>query len=379
VNQNDKAASARNHSSPVRTPIAGVARLLIIRFSSFGDIVQALGVPAAFREHLNEQAAEPEVHWLVREDFRGLLVNHPAIERVIAFPRDAGLMGLLKTSWRLAGQDYTHVYDAHNNLRSHLVSWVFAARGLVGRLQGRRPPLFLRRSKDRFRRWLFFRFRLKTLPEPFKGAESFLRPLSPWGIPLTMPKAPLFVSTTELPAAVTDQLKALRRPLVALAPSAAWEMKRWPISHWRELMRLLPGVSFALLGGPDDHFLKDLESAAPERTINLAGRLSLAQSAALIREADLTIANDTGLLHVADQMGRPTLALIGPTAFGYTSQPNSTVLEIKLPCKPCSKDGRGGCVNSLYQRCLVELSPQRVADAAQARLYPGIKTESKGL
>jgi len=92
------------------------------------------------------------------------------------------------------------------------------------------------------------------------------------------------------------------------------------------------------------------------------------QSAVVINLSDLIIANDTGLLHVADQMAKPTIALIGPTAFGYPSHPGSTTLEIELPCKPCSKDGRGRCVNTVYQKCLVELTPERVARVAHEKL-----------
>ena len=161
------------------------------------------------------------------------------------------------------------------------------------------------------------------------------------------------------------EFEALRKPIVAIAPSAAWEMKRWPIEHWKTLLLELPEVSFVLLGGPNDRFLNDIALCAPERSLNLAGRLTLAQNASIFERADLVIANDTGLLHVADQMERPTFALIGPTAFGYPSHATSTTLEIELPCKPCSKDGRGGCKNSVYQRCLVELNPKSVADRAR--------------
>lgn len=328
-------------------------RLLIIRFSSFGDIVQALSAPAAFlRAHPHAR-----VDWLVREDFKGLLEPHPLIHETIVFHRKDGFFGLLKLAWRLSGAGYTHVYDAHNNLRSSLVLQAFRLRRSLS--FSRRPKL-LQRSKDRIRRFLFFRLRLPTLPRPFRGAESFLRPLQAWGISATMPNTPQFHTNASLPEEVRIRIQTLAGPRIALAPSAAWEMKRWPLEHWKRLIQLWPEARFVLLGGPSDLFLEDIRAVAPERIVNTAGHLSLAQSAALLKECDLVIANDTGLLHVADQMGRPTLALIGPTAFGYPSHPNSTTLEIELPCKPCSKDGRGTCHNSVYQRCLVELTPEKV-------------------
>jgi ADP-heptose:LPS heptosyltransferase len=341
------------------------ARLLIIRFSSFGDLIQASGVPEAFCQ------AHPgaEIDWLARADFADLLDSHPKINRVISFPRSQGIGGLLRLAWKLAEPNsYTHVYDAHNNVRSFVVLAVFFLRSAFGLLSGDRPPQFARRPKSRLKRWLFFRLRLRTFPMPFRGAESFHRPLSKWGIPPSVPAGPQFRTTAQLPPEVFEVIERLPRPLIAAAPSAAWEMKRWPLEHWKKLIGLLPEAGFALLGGPEDAFLEELAAEAPGRVANLAGRLSLAQSASLLQLANLVIANDTGILHVADQMERPTLALIGPTAFGYPSHKTSEALEIELPCKPCSKDGRGGCSNSIYQRCLVELSPERVAGAAETKL-----------
>ena len=333
------------------------ARLLIIRFSSFGDIVQAVGVPTAFRK--NYPGAE--VDWLVRADFSSLVEDHPEIRKVHSFSRDSGLVGLMRLAWQLAaGGGYTHLYDAHNNLRSNVFCLVYRLR---------RPLVnFARRPKNRWRRWLFFRFRLPVLQMPFRGANSFHEPLKPWGLAPAVPIGRQFYSNADLPGEVERELQSLSGPIIALAPSAAWQMKRWPIENWKALVQLLPEMRFVCLGGPEDRFINDISLVAPERCLNLAGRLKLNQNAAIFAQADLVIANDTGLLHVADQMERPTIALIGPTAFGYPSHPSSRELEIDLSCKPCSKDGRGQCVNSVYQRCLVELSPERVAQTARELL-----------
>lgn len=273
-------------------------------------------------------------------------------------------MGLIKLAWRLGARDYSHIYDAHNNLRSKIVMGILRSRHLLRRLRGQAGFRFLRRPKSRLRRFLYFRFRLPVLPSPFRGAESFHRPLKSWGISESVPSGPQFFIEAELPEGVRTRLQNESKPVIVLAASAAWQMKRWPTQHWIQLIQEMNHAFFVLLGGPEDKFLSQLEQAAPERTLNLAGKLSLSQSASLLKRAELVIANDTGLLHVADQMSRPTIALIGPTAFGYPSHPTSQTLEIDLYCKPCSKDGRGKCINSLYQRCMVEISPERVKKAA---------------
>jgi len=99
-------------------------RLLIIRFSSFGDIVQALSAPFAFKEKFQQA----EVDWLVRQDFAGLLMGNPALSEVLAFDRRQTLWQLINLSWQLSARPYTHLYDAHSNLRSAIVLNVFRLR-----------------------------------------------------------------------------------------------------------------------------------------------------------------------------------------------------------------------------------------------------------
>ena len=318
-------------------------KLLVIRFSSFGDIVQAIAVPRAFLDAYPGST----IDWLTREDFASLVAEQDSISNVISFSRSDGLGGLIRLAILLSRARYTHIYDAHSNLRSTLLV-------LILRVLSIRSSIAVR-PKSRLRRFLFFKFRMrKVLPQPFRAADSYHRPLSKWGLPSTVPVGPQFrVSVGSIPD--------LPKPFVALAPSAAWEMKRWPVEHWRELIALMPETNFVLLGGPEDTFLTALEGP---RVLNLAGRVSLVETSRVIAAAALVISNDTGSLQVADQMERPTIALIGPTAFGYPSHSTSIYIEKPLWCQPCSKDGRGRCVNDVYKRCLVELLPSLVATRA---------------
>jgi heptosyltransferase-2 len=142
------------------------------------------------------------------------------------------------------------------------------------------------------------------------------------------------------------------KKLIALVPSAAWEMKRWPLPLWKKLIELMPEHHFVVLGGKEDHFCEELKLVAPLRVENLAGKLTLVESCALIEGSGLVISADTGLLHVADVLGVKALSLMGPTAFGFTTGKQIVTLEVDLPCRPCTKDGRGNCsqnVNTFLQ------------------------------
>ena len=152
---------------------------------------------------------------------------------------------------------------------------------------------------------------------------------------------------------------------ITLVPSANWIKKRWPVKHWQMLVQLLAEYDFILLAGPADSFCKEIEDAAPERVRNLAGQTSLLESCYLVAHSRLVISADTGFLHAADLFNVPALALMGPTAFGFPTGENSTVLEIPLPCRPCTKDGSGKCKLPCYQKCMTDITPQWVASEAR--------------
>ncbi len=318
-----------------------------MRFSSFGDVLQTLSV--AGRVHADWPDAE--IHWVTRAEFAPLLAAHPGVARVWTLPKGAGLGGLLRLGRELKAERFTHIYDAHNNLRSRVLSAQLNGfldwRCLFGKHS------FLRRSIYRYRRFMLFRFRRNLFPKPFSGQFALLEPLRKWGLKIDAPAVPqLFLQGGALPA-------DLPADFVALAPSAAYPLKRWPLGHFRRLIELFPDTQFVLLGGPEDGFLEDL--AIPGRVRNLAGRLSLMDSARVIGKARALVANDTGLMHVAEQLGIPCLALMGPAPFGFPSRPRTRIYELELWCRPCSKHGQGPCVNPEFHKCLRDIRPETVA------------------
>jgi ADP-heptose:LPS heptosyltransferase len=333
-------------------------KVLIIRFSSLGDVLQTLSVAGRIRASW----PEAEIHWVTRQEFVPLIESHPAVSKVLSLKKGEGFGALLRLGRALRKEKYTHVYDAHNNLRSHLLGWML--NGFLGwrRWTGRHK--FLRRSIYRWRRFLLFRFRRNYFPKPFSGQFALLEPLREWGLSVEAPATPQLF----LPQAVSEKVRAAipEGEFVALAPSAAFELKRWPISHWKELISLFPDTKFAVLGGPEDSFLKELE--IPGRVFNLAGRLSLNESAQVIARSRALVSNDTGLMHVAEQIGKPCLALMGPAPFGFPSRPATQIFELNLPCRPCSKHGQGPCINPEFQQCLRGIAPTRVAQSLRSIL-----------
>lgn len=317
-------------------------KVLIIRFSSLGDVAQGFASAAL----MTQQSAR--VDWVTRSDFADFIGHTPGIHKVWALKRSDGLAGLFHLAKALRLENYDLVYDAHSNMRSHLLSLLLWRPGLST----------VRRSKDRIKRILLFRFRKNLFDKPFRGAWSFLKPLQKhFALPAQLPT----IGWKPVP------LKTATRDMVLFAPSAAWDLKKWPTKYWQELIDLLPHANIGLLGGPDDDFT-DLVKIAPDRIQNFAGKMNWTETTQAIHDCRVLVAADTGALHIADNFDKKSVALIGPTAFGFPSRPNSHVLEIPLWCRPCTKDGRGNCINQEYKKCLIDIRPAQVAAKVQELL-----------
>ena len=334
-----------------------IKKVLIIRFSSFGDIVQCSSVV----ELIRQKYPDAVIDWVTRSEFDYLVKLNHGVNHVWSFNKKLGFKGLISLGMKLRHQNYDYIYDAHNNLRSSMLSLIMRSR-----LSER--PLWLTRSKDRLKRVLLFTFRINTFPKPFKGIQSYREPLRKWGI--TPDSGEKLVSWDFKPEAQSKVALFLKnKKTIVLVPSAAWEMKRWPLPLWKKLIQIMPDYNFVVLGGKDDHFCEELKEISPYAVENLAGKLSLVESCALIEKSELVISADTGLLHVADVLGVKALSLMGPTAFGFTTGRQIVTMEVDLPCRPCTKDGRGSCSQDVYQKCMVEITPEKVALEARRLLH----------
>lgn len=329
-------------------------KFLIIRFSSIGDIIQCMGIISGIRAHF----PDAQIHWITRKDMATILTIDSRIDKIWAFDKTTGLKGLLQMAEQLRQEHYDYIYDAHSNIRSYILRFKLL------RWWGRTH--FTRRSKERWKRFLLFKFGINRFPWPFRGTVSYQRPLSKWGIT----NFPDTDQHWRFPEDFPEKLDHYLSPqTVTIIPSANWPMKRWPVESWRELISDLHNYNFLILAGPEDTFCKFIQHAAPKRVTNLAGKTSLLESCYLVSRSKVVVSADTGLMHAADLFRVPTFALIGPTAFGFPSGPTAEICEVALPCRPCTKDGRGKCKRVIYQQCMIYILPEDIAEKIQ-RLLP---------
>lgn len=180
-----------------------------------------------------------------------------------------------------------------------------------------------------------------------------------------------------------------------LHPHPQWTYKQWTVEGWREAGLFLKklGLKLILSGGPAQEevdYVANIQRQLPENTVNLAGRVSLAELAYIIARAKLYIGPDTGITHLAAATGVPVIALFGPTnpvkwapwPSGYSQNKNPfhkigsqrlsniSLLQGHGDCVPCRLEGCDRHRQS-RSRCLDTLSPGLVEEAIRQALGNG--------
>lgn len=305
---------------------------------------------------------DADVHWITRSDLTPMLSTNPNLHKIWSYDKKTGLLGLFKMVALLRQEKFDYVYDAHQNVRSFIV------RALLGIPRLKRGMKLAVRRKKRIARFRFFQFNVRSaLPMPFKAVRSFQAPLASWGLDFKKEYSTEWKFTDEVVArgkelvcTVFDEGKC-----ITIVPSAAWELKRWPVEYWQELVRSMPDYRFVIIAGPDDLFTKEIEAVAPDRVINLAGKTSVLESFYIISKSNIVVSADTGFLHAADLFHINAIALMGPTAFGHPTGSSVKVLEINsLRCRPCTKAGNTSCMMpNEYRACLLDIKPKQVVKA----------------
>jgi lipopolysaccharide heptosyltransferase II len=331
-----------------------LVKIFILKPSSLGDVIHALPVLRLLKRHL----PHAEIHWWIEASLAPLLQDDPDL---------AGLVLFHRYRWNSIW-NWGELWQSIQAIRAHRFDWVIDLQSLA------RSGLFA---------WLANGELTVGLDDPREGARGlydiivprpsssthavdwYLEVLKPLGIPVHHD----FTWLPERPAAA----RALRekwRPegscWIAIQPGARWDNKRWPVEYFAQLVaRLasdLPKTKFAILGSNADRESgESIARSAPGRSLNLAGYTTLPEMIEWIRLCDVVVTNDTGPMHVAAALGRPVVALFGPTDPQRTGPYGSlhAVLRHALPCAPCMRES---CHHHQPLECLRSIQPAAVAD-----------------
>lgn len=305
-------------------------KILIVRFSSIGDIVLTSPVIRC----LKEQIKDVEIHFCTKEKFRGLVEPNPHISKVITL--NGSLMGLTK---ELRNEQYDVIIDLHKNLRT------FRLR--LGLLK----PTKLTFKKLNFQKWLLVNFGINKLPDKHI-VERYMEPLKQLHVKYDGKGLDYFFPKDgHLPGSMVDVLP--KGPFVAYVMGGTYATKKLPLAKMRTLFEVST-VPIVLLGDQADNKMAMIAALGYERNVlNLCGKLSLSLSARVLEKAEWVISHDTGLMHIAAALRKPMVSVWGNTVpeFGMSpfypddfDQSRSVKAEVLgLKCRPCSKLGFQSC------------------------------------
>jgi len=320
----------------------------LVRFSSLGDCV----LLCPFIEYLSEQGARVTV--ITRSTFHDVFASANGVDRVLSWKKEDGSNGLHEIIRQLTPGI---VIDAHNTTRSRwLCRKIGGAHITFKKNYGQRLGLIV------FKREASIPTMLENYANLATATDLPVPSLKPGGI--TLDPNSLARARELLPA---------DRAHLAIAPGSRWPDKRWPANHYAALAQHAAdnGRNIVLVGDTDDSkHCDEIASRMGGSVINLAGECSIMETAAVISRCDGFVGNDSGLMHLAEAVGVPVLALFGPTveAFGYfPSGPSSRVLERSLSCRPCSRNGAVPCIRGTNE-CLTAISVDDVQGALDTML-----------
>ncbi len=335
-------------------------RILILKPSSLGDVVQALPVLRLIKRHLPAS----QIYWWIDSQLAPLLEGDPDLAGVVLFERRRWAAPIhWGEMWRsihwLRQQGFDWVIDLQCLVRSGIFAWLANGKLCVG----------LDEPREGARG--FYDHIVRRPSSLTHAVDWYLRVLPVLGVPVDgdfqwLPPRPAVAES------VRRQWPVERARWIALQPGARWLNKRWPVESYAELVRLQaqanPGFHFVILGDTEDCPLGEVIARAdPARCLDLTGRLSLQEMIEWLRRSELVVSNDTGPMHVAAALGTPVVALFGPTEPCRTGPYRQVdrVLQLNLPCVPCLKPR---CGYAKPFECLRAMPPAAVFDAVQRRL-----------
>jgi heptosyltransferase-2 len=329
--------------------------ILILRLGAMGDVLLATPLLRALRV----RHPQARITFVTRTPHVPLLEHNPRLTRVVGWNPAAGVGRLIQElGGRSAIRGFSHRLDLQDNLRTRLLrlrvggSWTSYPKHRIARA-------VLIRTK---RNW--YRDRRPVAERYFDAARAL-------DVAPDQGSLEIFVPRSATDAA--DRVVArLRHQVIAIAPGASHATKRWPVHHWIALGRQLAGQGndVVIVGGPMDRPVAEeiagsIEPDGSAGVLENATGLDGPTTAALLRRCRALVVGDTGQMHLATAVGTPVLALFGPTveAFGFFPyHAKARVLELDLPCRPCSASGGPVCPLK-HHRCLQDLQPSMVLDA----------------
>lgn len=308
-----------------------IKRILIIQTASIGDVILATPVI----EKLHAFYPDAKIDFLIKKGYESLFVNHPFLHQTLTWNKKTAKY---KNLFRLLRHIRAQQYDVVVNLQR------FASTGFLTAASRAKQKI----GFDKNPLSCFFTTKVKHLIDD-KNRHEIDRNLS------------LIVSITDNKrvkpklypdgAAFEKVASYKQQEYICVAPASLWFTKQFPETKWIDFLKAIPdSLNVYLLGSKEDTALCERIGtlSAHSKVGNLAGKLSLLESAALMRDAKMNFVNDSSPMHLCSSLNAPTTAIFCSTVVDFGFGPlsdNAVVVETdeRLNCRPCGLHGFKSC------------------------------------
>lgn len=319
-------------------------KVLIIRFSSIGDIVLTTPVIRCVKQQLGV-----EVHYLTKSSFQSLLEDIPYVDKIFTIERKVS-----EVLAELKKERYDAIIDLHKNLRSMQIRWTLGA------------PYYTF-DKINWEKWLMVNVKIDKLPSAHI-VDRYMVAVQSLGVNYDGEGLEPIVYDRVLSRSF--EYSAVGK--IVFAIGGAHATKRLP---FEKIIEICQGIKFPifLIGGKEDATIGEKIVLFLKRkdVINLCGKTNLKESAQLIHQAQKVITHDTGMMHIAAAFQKEIISIWGNTIPEFGMYPffkkgvkNNVSFQVKnLPCRPCSKIGFKECPKGHF-RCMKEIDVNSIIECA---------------
>lgn len=322
-------------------------KILLVQTAFIGDVILITPLIRAIKDLYPDSLLDV----MVIPQTAGILENNSNINELVIFDkRKNKFISFMNTLKVIKKKKYDIAFSPHSSMTTALLMYLAKIPVRVG-----------------FDRWQAKYLLTHKVPHP-EGkhkTEKNLHLLSLFSDKIFSIETELFPSEkmSEKASVLLSDLKENSRKLIAVAPGSVWFTKKWPQEYYKNLVKKLSekGYGIIFIGSIGErNICKEIK---PKKySINLAGELSLLESAAVIAKCDLMICNDSGALHLANAVKTVVIAFFGPTVKSigyYPFRERDYVFEVELDCRPCSSHGGNKCPLEHFD-CMRLIKPDSV-------------------
>jgi heptosyltransferase-1 len=322
--------------------------ILVVKFSALGDVVHALpGV-----RYLREKYPDHRILWVVKRGIEGLLKYVPFVDQVVVM--DPGYSGFKQALARVRMDKPVMAFDFQGLIKSGLFTFLSGASVRAG--------FHPRYARESVAGWLVNR---RVQVDPHSHIVEQLVTIASLGEEGEVPPFGLELAKRDRERArMIVRTSGINGPFIVLLPGAGWPTKRWPVESYawiaREAMAHFKVPSLVLWGPGEEELVAPLRG---RRDVRVAPTTTIGEMMAVMEEALIVVGGDTGPLHIAAALGRPTLGLYGPT-YPWRNGPygnDSLVLEVSCQNKGCYK-------RKCREECVASIPKEMVWDALKVMI-----------